>query len=73
MRSTLLAMLIAAGICQAAVNPMNQYTRKNYIGNKIPFDFILMDVRSRVEVKAAIGNCGCKPYNLAWPILRMRE
>jgi rhodanese-related sulfurtransferase len=67
MRSTLLAILIAAGVCRAAVNSIDQEVLKGYLENGAPFDFLLIDVRTREEVKAAIGDAACKPYNLAWP------
>lgn len=67
MRSTVLWMAIAASICQAAVNPLNQETLKGYLEKGAPFDFILIDVRSSEEISTAIGNVACKPYNLAWP------
>ena len=68
MRSILLWMAVAASICQAAVNPLNQETLKDYLENGAPFDFILIDVRGSDEISAAIGNAACKPYNLAWPV-----
>ena len=52
---------------QSAVNPLDQETLKNYLENKAPFDFILIDVRGAEEITTAIGNAACKPYNLAWP------
>ena len=67
MRSTVLWMVFAVSLCQAAVNPLNQETLKGYLANGAPFDFILIDVRSSEEAATAIGNAACKPYNLAWP------
>ena len=67
MRSILLWITVAAGICQAAVNPLNQETLKDYLENGAPFDFILIDIRGSDEISMAIGNAACKPYNLAWP------
>lgn len=67
MRSTILWIVIAAGICLAAVNPLNQETLKDYLQNGAPFDFILIDVRTSAETSMVIGNAACKPYNLAWP------
>ena len=68
MRSTVLWMMIAAGIAQAAVNPLNQETLKGYLEKGAPFGLILIDVRSSEEATTAIGNAACKPYNLAWPV-----
>ncbi len=67
MRRTMLVLIIAAGICQAAVLPLSQDTLKGYLENGAAFDFILIDVRAVDEIAAAIGNAACKPYNLAWP------
>ena len=67
MRSILLWIAVTASICQAAVNPLNQETLKDYLENGAPFDFILIDIRGSDEISMAIGNAACKPYNLAWP------
>ncbi len=67
MRSTVLWMVFAVSLCQAAVNPLNQETLKGYLANGAPFDFILIDVRTSQEATTAIGNAACKPYNLTWP------
>jgi len=58
---TLLAMF------QSAVDFPDQGMLKNYLENKAPFDFILIDVRGAEEISVAIGNATCKPYNLQWP------
>lgn len=67
MRRIVLMIAISAGICLAAVQPLDQATLKDYMTNGTPFDFILIDVRSSEEASTAIGNENCKPYNLAWP------
>ncbi len=67
MRWTILLTALAIGICQAAVDPINQETLRKYLDNGTPSDFILIDVRGSEEIQAAIGNAACKPYNLAWP------
>jgi rhodanese-related sulfurtransferase len=64
----MLWIAVAASICQAAVNPLNQETLKGYLEKGAPFDFILIDVRSGEEATTAIGNAACKPYNLPWPV-----
>ena len=68
MRLILLLYAIAAGMFQSAVNPIDQGVLKNYLlGNKAPFDFILIDARGADEISTAIGSPSCKPYNFAWP------
>jgi phage shock protein E len=66
-------MVVTAGICQAAVSTLDQATLKGYLANGAPFDFILIDVRTKQEVSTAIGNESCKPYNLPWPEYFMAE
>ena len=65
----LLAFLFAvlSGMFQLQVNALDQETLKSYLGKGAPFDFVLIDVRGAEEISSAIGNAGCKPYNLAWP------
>ncbi len=67
MRWTVLLTMLAIGVGQAAIDPINQEALKKYLENGAPSDFILIDVRGSGEIKAAIGNAACKPYNLAWP------
>ncbi len=67
MKFIMLAVAMAASISQAAVNPLSQAELKAYLEKGAPFDFVLIDVRGIDEIKAAIGNDQCKPYNLAWP------
>jgi rhodanese-related sulfurtransferase len=67
MRKTVLFVALAIGTCLAAVNTLDQAILKDYLANRAPFDFILIDVRSSEEASTAIGNEACKPYNLAWP------
>ena len=52
---------------QSSVNTIDQDTLNNYLAKGAPFDFVLIDVRGAEEISSAIGNAGCKPYNLAWP------
>ena len=68
MRRTAFFVMLAIGMCQAAVNSLDQNTLKGYLKNGAPFDFILIDVRSAEEITAAIGNESCRPYNLVWPV-----
>jgi rhodanese-related sulfurtransferase len=69
----MLVLLIAAGICPAAVYRMDQGKLKGYIEKGAPFDFILIDVRNKAEIIVAIGNESCKPYNLPYPVYFMPE
>ena len=69
----ILALAIVIGMCQAAINPMSQDILKSYIEKGAPFDFLLIDVRSKGEVTVAIGNDACKPYNLPFPVYFMPE
>lgn len=64
---SILLFAFLAGLFQATAQPMEQATLKSYIENGAPFEFILVDVRGAEEIKRAIGNENCKPYNLAWP------
>jgi len=73
MRKIMLFVAIAAGMCHAAVTPLDQATLKEYLTRGAPFDFILIDVRTPEEVTAAIGSETCKPYNLPWPDPFMQE
>ena len=67
MQLAFLLATLAFGMFQEAVKPLSQDTLKHYIErNETPYDFILIDVRSVGEIKAAIGNGVCKPYNLVW-------
>ena len=63
----MLLFAVVAGMFQSPVNTLDQETLKNYLENGAPFDFILVDARGADEISSAIGNAGCKPYNLAWP------
>ena len=63
----ILLVLAIAGMFQSAVVRMDQETLKGYLENGAPFDFILIDARGADEISKAIGNAGCKPFNLAWP------
>ena len=56
------------GMFQSGIQPLSQDTLKQYLETgQAPYDFILMDVRSSQEIKSAIGNGVCKPYNVEWP------
>lgn len=57
---------MATALFQGPAPRFDQNTLKDYIENGAPFDFILIDIRSAEEIKAAIGKAGCKPYNLEW-------
>jgi rhodanese-related sulfurtransferase len=65
--------LIAAGVCPAAVNKIDQDKLIGFIEKGTPFDFILIDVRSKAEITLAIGSDDCKPYNLPFPAYFMAE
>lgn len=67
MQKIVLMIAISAGICLAAVQPLEQEVLKDYMSSGAPFDFILIDVRSQGETMSVIGDENCKPYNLAWP------
>ncbi len=67
MRLKMLVVAIAVGLCQAAVNTMDQNTLKGYLEKGADFDFLLIDLRTSEEIREAIGNNACKPYHLAWP------
>lgn len=67
MRLIVLLFAFASGMFQSSVNTIDQDTLKNYLAKGAPFDFVLIDVRGAEEISSAIGNAGCKPYNLAWP------
>lgn len=58
---------LLTGMLQAPVNTIDQETLKDYLEKGAPFDFILIDARGADEISSALGNDGCKPYNLAWP------
>jgi rhodanese-related sulfurtransferase len=64
---TTLILMFAAVICHAAAYSLKQDLLNFYLAKGADFDFILIDLRSRGEIKAAIGNETCKPYNLEWP------
>jgi rhodanese-related sulfurtransferase len=67
MQAIFLLFALVTGMFQSGVKPMSQDTLKGYLEkNQAPFDFILLDVRAASEITAAIGNAGCKPYNLEW-------
>jgi rhodanese-related sulfurtransferase len=65
---TALLLVLAAAMCQAAVQMLSQDTLKGYLIQGSPFDFILIDLRSSGEVMELIGNKECQPYNLEWPM-----
>jgi rhodanese-related sulfurtransferase len=67
MTRTILYIVLAAAICQAAAQTLGQDVLKNYLMQGSPFDFILIDLRSSGEVLELIGNKECQPYNLEWP------
>lgn len=67
MKLVLALCTIATMLLPAPAPQFDQNTLKDYIANGARFDFILVDIRNPEEVKAAIGNASCKPYNLAWP------
>jgi len=73
MRAVVLWMTIAASLCLAAVQPLDQATLKDYLNNGAPFEIILIDVRTPAEITTVIGNAACKPYNLAWPEQLQKE
>jgi rhodanese-related sulfurtransferase len=58
---------VFAGMFQSPVHTIEQDVLKSYLEKGAPFDFILIDVCGGDEISAAIGNAGCKPYNLEWP------
>ena len=62
-----LALILVAAMCQAAVYSLKQDLLNFYLTKGPDFDFILIDLRTPGEIKTAIGNETCKPYNLAWP------
>jgi phage shock protein E len=68
MTRTVLLIVLAAAICQAAVQTLSQNTLKDHLIQGAPFDFILIDLRSSGEIQELIGNKECQPYNLEWPI-----
>jgi phage shock protein E len=67
MTRIVLLIMLAAAICQAAVQTLSQDTLKEYLIHGAPFDFILIDVRGSAEILDLIGNKECLPYNLEWP------
>lgn len=67
MKRAILLIVLAAAICQAAVQTPSQDTLKDYLIQGSPFDFILIDLRSSGEIIELIGNKECQPYNLEWP------
>ena len=71
--ATAISIAIAVCVYPAAVNKISQDKLKTYIEKGAPFDFILIDVRSRAEVSVAIGNESCKPYNLPYPLYFLPE
>jgi phage shock protein E len=67
MKLAYILFALATLLTQSAADPFTQDTLKSYLENGAPINFILIDVRSSMEISAAIGNSSCKPYNLAWP------
>lgn len=67
MRAMMLLLALAAGMFQTPSGILEQDTLKSYLEKGAPDNFILIDARGADEIKAAIGNASCKPYNFAWP------
>jgi rhodanese-related sulfurtransferase len=82
MSALLLLYALFSGMLQAPDNIMPQNDLNTYVGFGAPFDYVLIDVRKRDEIKSVIGSktqdydCGliavcrrpgCKPYNFPWP------
>lgn len=63
----LFAIFFGALLVHAAVQPLHQYVLREYLTMGAPFDFYLIDLRSKGEILEMIGNKDCRTYNLEWP------
>jgi rhodanese-related sulfurtransferase len=68
-------LLLACGLFLLLSSPSSAYqllnadTLNNWLTNRSPFDFLLIDVRETSEMTNIIATETCRPYHLAWTSL----